>query len=99
MVGVFGIVTFFTWTKPASPPPKSKKKGGDDDDEEEEDTTCGAYISRVFLLVFSILAVVLSGAVVSGHLDLLVSPIFALFGKTAPTVSTKPAFSFFSRSG
>lgn len=99
LVGVFGIVTFFTWTKPESPPPKSKKKGDDDDDDEEEDKTCGAYGSRISLLFFSVLAVVLSGAVVTGQLDLLVSPIFALFGKTPPAVSTKSAFSFFNRSG
>ena len=85
---ILGIVVFSTWER-------AEKKSKDED--EEEDTSCGAYISRLLLLIFSIAALLFTLLLMSGQLG----AVLKIFGITSIEVPPQAPlqFSFLTRSG
>ncbi len=89
ITSILGIVVFSTWER------AEHKKSKDDDD--EEDTSCGAYVSRLLLLIFSIVGLFVTLLLMSGQLG----AVLKIFGITAIDVPPQAPlqFSFLTRSG
>ena len=96
LMGGLGLLTFFTWSKPEAPKPAKGKD--EDEDEDEASQPCGAYASRIALLVTSIVAILLAAALMSGQLGRLLNLIP---GVDLPPVKAPGGmeFSFFNRNG
>ncbi len=82
---ILGIVTFSTWERK------------DNKDEDKEDMSCGAYVSRLLLLIFSIISLIFSLVLMSGKLGDLLRVVGIADINVPSQLPTQ--FSFLTRSG